>query len=88
MRLEARKYLHDIQRALDEEALNQLARRDESLAARISDFRRIIAFRNILIHGYTDIDDRLVRDIIETKLPTLRGEISELLREGGNPDNR
>jgi uncharacterized protein with HEPN domain len=119
MRLDARKYLHDIQRALDAladfvdgksfddyaampmlraaverkfeitgEALNQLARRDERLAGRISDFRRIIAFRNILIHGYTDIDDRLVWDIVETKLPTLRREISELLREGDDPNNR
>jgi len=44
--------------------------------------------RNILIHGYTDIDDRLVWDIVETKLPTLRREISELLREGDDPNNR
>ncbi|HVC38073.1 MAG TPA: HepT-like ribonuclease domain-containing protein [Gammaproteobacteria bacterium] len=30
------------------EALAQLAKRDESLAARITGYRRIIAFRNIL----------------------------------------
>jgi uncharacterized protein with HEPN domain len=33
------------------EALGQLARLDPELAARIPDYRRIIAFRNILIHG-------------------------------------
>src|SRR3990170_8908376 len=34
------------------EALAQLARLEQGLAERISDHRRIIAFRNILIHGY------------------------------------
>ncbi|MGH9474490.1 MAG: HepT-like ribonuclease domain-containing protein [Terriglobales bacterium] len=38
-----------------------------------------MAFRNILIHGYADVDDRIVWDIIETKLPTLRREITEPL---------
>lgn len=33
------------------EATAKLARHDETLAARIGDFRRIVAFRNILIHG-------------------------------------
>jgi uncharacterized protein with HEPN domain len=33
------------------EALNRLARLDATLAARIPDLRRIVAFRNILIHG-------------------------------------
>ena len=61
------------------EALNQLARLDSALAARITDYRRIIAFRNILIHAYARIDDRLVWDIVETKLPTLRCEIDALL---------
>jgi uncharacterized protein with HEPN domain len=61
--------------------LAQLARIDEPLAARISEYRRIIAFRNILIHGYADVDDGLVWDVIETKLPVLRQEIESLLRE-------
>lgn len=42
------------------EALAKLAKADEPVAARISNYRRIIAFRNILIHGYTDVDHRLV----------------------------
>lgn len=61
------------------EALAQLTRRDESLAARITGYQRIIAFRNILIHGYADVDDRLVWDIVETKLPALRREVEVLL---------
>lgn len=49
------------------------------LATRISEYRRIISFRNILIHGYTEVDDRLVWDIVEVKLPTLRREVEALL---------
>jgi uncharacterized protein with HEPN domain len=63
------------------EALAQLARLDQKLAARISEYQRIIAFRNILIHGYADVDDRLVWDIVETKLPVLRREMQALLGE-------
>ncbi len=49
--------------------------------ARVSEHRRIIAFRNILIHGYADIDERLVWDIVQAKLPVLRQEIERLLNE-------
>jgi|SRR3972149_2271541 len=61
------------------EALSQLARVDKDVASMISEYRRIIAFRNILVHGYADVDDRLVWDIIETKLPALRREVAALL---------
>jgi uncharacterized protein with HEPN domain len=63
------------------EALSKLSRLDLALAERISEYRRIIAFRNILIHGYADVDDRLVWDIVESKLPVLRTEIATLLAE-------
>jgi len=62
------------------EALTQLAKLDEALVAHISEYRRIIAFRNILIHGYAEVDDRLVWDIIETKLPILRQQVEALLK--------
>ena len=39
------------------EALGTLARVDATIAARIPEFRDIVAFRNILIHGYA-IPDR------------------------------
>ncbi len=63
------------------EALAQLAKLDEKAVVRIGEHRRIIAFRNILIHGYTEVDDRLVWDIVQTKLPVLRREVEALLRE-------
>lgn len=61
------------------EAMARLAKLDEKVVARVSEHRRIIAFRNILVHGYTEVDGRLVWDIVQTKLPTLRGEIEALL---------
>jgi uncharacterized protein with HEPN domain len=58
-----------------------LIRLDASLSTRISEHRRIIAFRNILIHGYANVDDRLVWDVVQAKLPVLRREAEQLLRE-------
>ena len=63
------------------EALSQLAKLDDGLASRISGYQRIISFRNILIHAYAQVDDRLVWDIVETKLPVLWREIEALLEE-------
>jgi uncharacterized protein with HEPN domain len=63
------------------EALAQLAKRHAPAAEHISEHRRIIAFRNILVHGYADVDDRLVWDIAESKLGALRREVAQLLRE-------
>ena len=51
------------------EAMNKLAGVDEETARRIGNFQRIIAFRNILIHGYADVDDMLVWSIVDTYLP-------------------
>ena len=61
------------------EALSKLSKTDSAVASRVGEHARIIAFRNILIHGYTEIDDRIVWDIVENKLPVLRREVDELL---------
>ena len=63
------------------EAMNNLAKIDEAVTSRISDYRRIVDFRNVLSHEYGDVDNRLVWDIVETHLPTLVREIDALLPE-------
>lgn len=68
------------------EALSQLGRRDLALLSRIDDHAKIIAFRNILIHGYADVDDALVWDIVQTRLETLRRQVDSLL-QGIDPSN-
>ena len=65
------------------EALSQLGRRDSALLARIPDHRRIIAFRNILIHGYADVGDALVWDIVQTRLLPLMAHVEALLQGRG-----
>ncbi len=42
------------------EALNRLSQTDPTVAAQIGDLPRIVAFRNVLIHGYATIDDAIV----------------------------
>lgn len=64
------------------EAMSRLAQQDDEVVAKISGFRRIIAFRNVLIHQYTDVDDRLVWDVAERNLPTLVLEVDDLLGMG------
>jgi uncharacterized protein with HEPN domain len=67
------------------EALAQLARVDPAVAERITDFRSIIAFRNILIHAYAQLDDRIVWGIVESKLPVLTHEVAALMDEEDRP---
>jgi uncharacterized protein with HEPN domain len=63
------------------EALNQLSRIDSAAAATIEALPRIIAFRNVLIHGYASVDNRIVWGVIEGSLPSLRAALGRLLRE-------
>jgi len=63
------------------EALNQLLRLEPGLSGSITAHRRIIAFRNYLIHGYPDISDDIVWGIIETNFPTLQEEVNRLLEQ-------
>ena len=50
------------------EALNQLHRLDPATAANIAELPRIVAFRNVLIHGYASVDNRIVWGVIEGSL--------------------
>ena len=62
------------------EALAQLSRIDPQVASKISEYRWIVAFRNILIHGYSQIDHRIVSNVLELKLPILKTEVEALLK--------
>ena len=63
------------------EALNQLSRLDPETAASIAGLPRMVAFRNVLIHGYASIDHRIVWGVIEANLHALRASLSELLSQ-------
>lgn len=82
-------YLHDdYMRAAVErqfeiigEALNRLGRADPATAATIAELPRAVAFRNILIHGYANVDHKLVWGVIENHLEPLRGRLAQLLAQ-------
>jgi uncharacterized protein with HEPN domain len=63
------------------EALAQLAHLDVALAAKIPDLPEIVAFRNILIHGYAVIDRARVWRVVQDDLPQLRSVLDDLLGE-------
>ena len=61
------------------EALAQLARIDAATAQKVPDLRQVIAFRNVLIHGYATVDPARVWRVIEDNLPPLRAALAALL---------
>ena len=63
------------------EALGKLLKLDSATASRITEYRRIISFRNVLIHGYDAVSNDVVWDIVETKLPVLLQEVAQMLAE-------
>lgn len=63
------------------EALGRLRDTDGSVFTRISEGNAIVAFRHRLIHGYDTVDDDIVWDAVQNKLPTLLTEVRSLLQE-------
>lgn len=63
------------------EALAQLNRIDPAVAQRITDWRAIIGFRNVLIHAYSVVHHDKTWDIVTNEMPVLLAEVETLLRE-------
>lgn len=61
------------------EALNHLGQHHSALLKEIREHKKIIGFRNVLIHGYAEIDDAVVWSIIVEKLPNLLEDVQNLL---------
>jgi len=63
------------------EAMNRLVRYDPDIVARIGDYQRIIAFRNLLIHGYDLIDHKQVWKVVCEQVPLLLNQLESILQE-------
>ena len=61
------------------EALVRIRGIEQDLLEVISDAYRVIAFRNILVHGYDVIDNTIVWDAVQLHLPSLLTTVSALL---------
>jgi uncharacterized protein with HEPN domain len=61
------------------EALNRIKIVDPSLLDKIREHRSIISFRNILIHGYNSISNRIVWDVIQEDLENLIDDVTNLI---------
>ncbi len=64
------------------ESLQQAPEMDKS----ISDTRRIINFRNVMVHGYAQIVPDTVWGVVEKDLPVLHGEVRRLVT-GSSPSS-
>ncbi len=61
------------------EALSRLLKLSPQLAQQITDYRRIVDFRNLLSHGYDLIDHAIVWGVLQKDVPVLRREVEQLL---------
>ena len=65
------------------EAMLQLTRIAPDVAQKITDYRNIIGFRHVLVHGYDSLNPQTVWDVIKIKLPILQAELQTLLGTNG-----
>lgn len=70
------------------EALGRAADENAALTGKISDLPKIVGLRNRLIHGYDSVDDEIVWDIIQNKVPALVKDLEEELKTSGYETGR
>ena len=61
------------------EALIQLEKAAPAVAGQIPEYRNIIGFRHVLVHGYDGLDPETIWNVVETKLQALAQKIKLLL---------
>ncbi len=61
------------------EALNRIKRSDPAVIGAFGDISRIIAFRNILAHGYDVVDNEVVWLVVKNNVPRILEKARQLL---------
>ena len=61
------------------DALGQIRKLDSSIFDQIPEGSLVVAFRNVLAHGYATLDHRRVYDVATTKVASLIAVIRSLL---------
>ncbi len=65
------------------EALGKAGAADAAMEERIPDLPKIVGLRNRLIHGYDSVDDEIVWDIVQNKIPPLLHQLEMELKTAG-----
>ncbi len=63
------------------EAIMQLDNVAPNVAEKIPEYRNIIGFRHVLVHGYDALDPATVWNVVETKINGLSHKIQSILKE-------
>ncbi|WP_019021678.1 MULTISPECIES: DUF86 domain-containing protein [unclassified Thioalkalivibrio] len=63
------------------EALGQLEKANPDVARQIPQLRAAVDLRNLLIHGYAKIDDRIIWNTATTDVPVMARELDSILRQ-------
>jgi uncharacterized protein with HEPN domain len=64
------------------EALQQTLRVAPELASSISESRRIVNFRNVMVHGYAQVVPDTVWGVVENDLKVLHQQVRKLIAQG------
>ena len=63
------------------EAFAKLEEADSALTEKFPELRKIIGMRNRIVHGYDNVDEELIWDMVQNRLPALRQKVEALLEE-------
>lgn len=66
------------------EALNRVKRYDEGLASQVPDLAKVVAFRNVIAHGYDVLDNHRVWDYATNFVGDLGARLQDLLSEAAD----
>lgn len=61
------------------EALSKVKKEEPNLLDQIRESEKIIAFRNVVVHGYDIISDQMVWDIVSTKIDNLIEDCKQII---------
>ena len=61
------------------EALSKVKKEEPNLLDQIRESEKIIAFRNVVVHGYDIISDQMVWDIVSTKIDNLLEDCKQII---------
>ncbi len=70
------------------EALKRLSKTDPLTAQQVGPVTRIMAFRNILVHAYDNIDHQIVWHVIQNELPQVVTAVETLLEDADSASNQ